>query len=111
YENKQLNHTSIRTVKRLLEHRRFVGKQVRGERGEPRKRNSAEGLVNAYKRETQRQKMIVKNARVCEAKLTLLVQAFAKLMADENFLNLLRAEGLATMPQFLADKIKPKLDL
>lgn len=39
----------------------------------------------------------------------LLIQAFTKLMTDENFLNLLRAEGLATMPQFLSDKITPNL--
>lgn len=109
YESKQLNHSSIRTVKRLIEHRRFAGKSIRGATRGSSNRTSAESLVNAYKRETQRQRMIIKKARLCEAKLTLLVQAFTKLMADENFLTLLRAEGLATMPQFLADKINGKV--
>jgi ParB family chromosome partitioning protein len=107
YKSGDLNEAAIRTVKRLIEQRRFMGKSVRGEaRG--RVRTSAEGLVTAYKRESQRQKMIVKKARICEAKLTILIEAFSKLIADEAFNNLLRAEGLRTMPQFLADKIEPK---
>jgi ParB family transcriptional regulator, chromosome partitioning protein len=104
YQAKKLNQASIRIVRRLLDHRRFIGKAVRGKSASKQK-TSADSMVSAYKREAQRQKMIVRKARVCDAKLTLLTQAFTKLMADENFLNLLRAEGLSTMPQFLSDKI------
>jgi hypothetical protein len=38
-------------------------------------------------------------ARVCEAKLMFVVTALDKLMADENFVTLLRAEALDTMPK------------
>ena len=99
YEAKQLNYTSIRAVKRLMDQRRNLGKQ-RGSKGRrpPTRFTSADSLVNAYRRESERQKLMVKKARVCEAKLLFLVTALRKLMADENFLNLLRAEALATMP-------------
>lgn len=108
YETKEANISQIKAIRRLIEHRRFAGKSIRGNtRG--KQATSAESMVNAYKRETQRQKTIVKRARFCEAKLTLIITAFSKLMADENFLNLLRAEGLATMPHFLAEKINAKL--
>ena len=71
-------------------------------------RTSAEGLVNAYRRESQKQKLMIKKARVCEAKLLFVVTAFSKLMANEHFVTLLRAEGLATMPKDIWDKIVEK---
>jgi ParB family transcriptional regulator, chromosome partitioning protein len=107
YEGGELNQSAIRTIKRLIEQRRFLGKAVRGVT-RVRGKTSADGMVNAYKRESQRQKMIVKRARICEGKLTILTQAFAKLLADEAFNNLLRAEDLRTMPQYLADKLESK---
>lgn len=109
YENKQLNQVSIRVVKRLIDQRHFLGKE-RGSRGRiSRKgRTSADGLVNTYKRESQRQKLLIRKAKICEARLVFITTAFTKLIADENFLTLLRAESLATMPKHLADKITAK---
>ena len=103
YENKQLNYLSIRTVKRLIEQRRLIGKQ-RGGLARSGK-TSAESLVSAYRRESQRQKLMVKKARVCDARLTFVVTGFNKLMADEHFVTLLRAESLATMPKYLWAKL------
>jgi ParB family chromosome partitioning protein len=48
----------------------------------------------------------VKTAKICEAKLIFVVNAVKRLIADENFVNLLRAEQLATMPDYLAARIK-----
>ena len=108
YENKQLNYLSIRTVKRLIEQRRLIGKQ-RGGRGLARQgKTSVESLVNAYRRESQRQKLMVKKAKVCDARLGFIVTAFNKLLADEHFVTLLRAESLATMPKYLWSKLSPK---
>lgn len=108
YESKQLNQFSIRTVTRLIGQRRFAGKS-RGGQTEHRKRiTSAESLVNAYKRESQRQKVMIKKAKIGEAKLVFIVRAFDKLLADAHFVTLLRAEGLATMPKYLSDKLSGK---
>ena len=106
YENKQLNHSSIRTVKRLIEQRRLIGK-LRGGGTRPSTKTSAESLVNAYRQESQRQKLMVKKARLCDARLTFVLTAFSKLLADENFVTLLRAENLATMPKYLWSKLTP----
>ncbi|MCL4785367.1 MAG: ParB N-terminal domain-containing protein [Verrucomicrobia bacterium] len=110
YEKKQLNQCSIRTVKRLIDQRRFVGKQRDHDRGKKKPRTSAESLINTFKRESQRQKLLVKKARVCEARLTIIVTAFGRLLADENFVNLLRAESLADIPKYLHEKLaaRPK---
>jgi ParB family chromosome partitioning protein len=103
YESKQLNQASIRTVKRILEQRRCLGKSLTAPY-EQRKRTlrTTEGMVNAFRKESQRQRAMVKKARLCEAKLLILVTAFKRLIADENFVLLLRAEGLISMPKCLA---------
>lgn len=109
YETKQLNQVSIRTVKRLIDQRRFIGKQRdAGTRVSRKKLTSAESLVNAYRRESQRQKLMIRKARICDAKLVFIVTAFTRLLADENFVNLLRAESLSTMPKYLWTKLGTK---
>jgi ParB family transcriptional regulator, chromosome partitioning protein len=105
YEGKQLNYASIRTVKRLLDQRRFVGKEREANSRARKQRTSADSLVNTFKRESQRQKLLVRKARVCEATLLVVVTAFGRLLGDENFVTLLRAEGLAEMPSYLNDKV------
>ena len=106
YESKQLNFASIRVVKRLMDQRRFAGKQRDNENNRTRRHlTSAESMVNAYRRESQKQKLAIKKARICEGRLSFVVAAFNKLLADENFVTLLRAEGLMTMPKCLWEKL------
>jgi ParB family chromosome partitioning protein len=106
YESKQLNQASIRTVKRLIEQRRCLGKTLKTPYDGARKNlRTTEGMVNAFRKESQRQRVMVKKARVCEAKLLILSAAFKRLMSDENFVLLLRAEGLTSMPKCLAQMI------
>jgi len=103
YEAGQLNQFSIRTLRRLLEQRRMLGKKpCRGPKKSPGM--TADGFVSAYQREMQRQKSFIRNARVYDARLVFLVSAFRQLIKDDNFTNLLKAEGLLTMPKYLADK-------
>lgn len=67
---------------------------------------SAEALVRAYRQEADRQKLFVKKARLTENHLLFVVSALKKMFQDENFLTLLRAEGLETLPGYLADRIQ-----
>ena len=52
--------------------------------------------------------MLIKKAQVCEAKLLFVLTAFGKLLGDENFVNLLRAEGLADMPKCMHDRVNER---
>ena len=109
YEEKKLNHVSIRVVKRLIDQRRFLGKQRNPSDRNPQKSwNTSERLVKTFKRESQRRKVFIRKAKICEEKLAFVVTAFNKLLADEYFLTLLRAESLATMPQYLWAKLDRK---
>ena len=109
FETKQLNYLSIRTVKRIIDQRRFAGKQRDSNSRPGRNRlTSAESLVNAYRRESQKQKLIVRKAKICDAKLVFIITAFDKLLSDENFVTLLRAESLSSMPKYLWTKLGAK---
>ena len=107
YESKKLRGKKLFIARRLIEQRKSKGKALRRGISHKRKKNiSADALVRAYKQETGRLKQMVKKANLCEARLLFVVSAMKKLYADENFLNLLRAESLDTLPQYLADKIR-----
>ncbi len=105
FESKDLNQFAIRTVKRLIDQRRFVGKGRDTDADKKKSRTNADSLINAFKRESQKQRLMVKKARLCDAKLVITVTALGKLLGDENFFNLLRAESLADIPQYLQDKL------
>ena len=105
YQKKEVNQASIKVINRLIEQRRFLGKRISPGGGHKKLGQSAESMVSAYRRECDRQKLLVKKARICESKLLVLVTAFKELVRDEDFINLLRAEGLATMPTFLSEML------
>ena len=109
FESKQLNRISIRVVKRLIDQRRFLGKDhVASE--QPNRRagggSSSKRLVKVFKRESQRQQTLVRKAKLTEARLVFITTAFNKLLADEDFGTLLRAESLASIPQSLWSRLE-----
>jgi len=106
YEKKDMTQSSLSTFRRLLEQRRCFGKSYADDtKTRARRRTTAEGLVAAYKKETQLQGLLVEKAEACETRLLSIVAAFKALFADENFITLLRAEDLDTLPKFLAGHI------
>ena len=107
YESKKLRGRKLINVRRLIEQRKSKGKALRrGISLKGKKDISAGAIVRAYTQETERLKQMVKKAKLCEARLFFIVSAMKRLYADENFINLLRAEAMYTLPQYLADKIK-----
>ena len=107
YEDKTLRGRKLLAVRRLIEQRKTNGK---GRKTSAHKQTgglpSAESLVSVYRQEADRQKFLVKKARLTENRLIFVVSALKKLFRDENFLTLLRAEGLETLPEYLAQKIQ-----
>lgn len=100
YEDKSLRGQKLATVRRLIQERMSKGKDVKiGGGKKQRTRPSKEALLNAYKVETQRQKLMVKKARLTEGRLLVILSALKSLLRDENFITMLRAEKLDTMPK------------
>jgi ParB family chromosome partitioning protein len=106
YKDGLLRGKKLLLAKRLVEQRQRRGKAVlRGGPGAPRSHMSSVGLVRAYEKEADRQRLMIKKAEITQNRLLFVVEAMRQLLADENFVTLLRAEGLATMPRPLADLI------
>jgi ParB family chromosome partitioning protein len=106
YQQGLLRGKKLLIAKRLVEQRQRRGKAVRrGALKGARSRMSSDALVRAYKREADRQRLMIKKAEVTQNRLLFVVEAMRQLLADENFVTLLRAEGLATMPRPLADLV------
>jgi ParB family chromosome partitioning protein len=106
YQDGVLRGKKLLVAKRIVEQRQRRGKAVRrgGPQG-PRSRMSSEALVRAYEREADRQRLMIKKAEITQNRLLFVVEAMRQLLADENFVTLLRAEGLSTMPRPLADLV------
>lgn len=106
YEKKEMTQKTLTAFKRVVEQRKFFGRggSLRAKNGV--KKTSVDSMVLAYKRESQRQRLLVKKAKICEVRLLAISAAFNLLVGDEDFVNLLRAEGLTTMPKFLSERAK-----
>ena len=105
YETGKLRGKQLLAARRVIERRQTLGRSVA--RGTPRMRVgvSTASLVRTYQKEVERQRLMVKKAEISQQRLLFVVGAFRQLLADENFTNLLRAEGLNTLPKYLADKV------
>ena len=108
YEKKAIPGNQILAIRRIVELRNVKGKGMdRTARApsQPKKRVTAESLVRAYRKETERQKLLVKKAAVSQSRLLFVINALRRLFADEHFVTLLRAEALLTLPRPLAERI------
>jgi len=108
YESGELRGKQLMEVRRIIEKRKVLGRSV--SKNLPRKQAepSASSLVRTYRREVERQKLMVKKAAFVEQCLLFVIEAMRQLLADENFVNLLRAEGLDTLPKYLSEQVWSK---
>jgi len=105
YESGKLRGKQLMEVRRIIEKRQTLGRTV--SKATPRKRadTSTSSLVRTYQREVERQKLMVKKAEFVQQRLLFVIGALRQLLADENFVNLLRAEGLDTLPKYLSERV------
>lgn len=103
YESKEMTQKSFTSFKRIVDQRKNLGRGYSGSRSGRVHRTTAESLVRAYKHEAQRQRLMVKKAKICEARLRSVSAALKKLVRDEDYVTLLRAEKMESMPKFLAE--------
>jgi ParB family chromosome partitioning protein len=107
YENKTLRGRKLLTVRKIIEQRKTKGKRLnQGHKPKEERAPTAEALVRVYRQEADRQKDTVRKARVTENRLLFIVTALKEVFQDENFVTLLRAEKLETLPAYLAERIQ-----
>jgi len=108
YEKKLLRGHKLITARRLIEQRRRRGKGIKiNGNGQRRERPlSSNALVRAYREDVDRKRLLIKKAGTTRDRLIFVTEAVRKLLVDENFVTLLRAEGLDTLPRNLADRMQ-----
>ena len=106
YEKKLLRGRKLMTAKRLIEQRRRRGKgfKIGGQKREQPLSSTA--LIRAYREDVDRKRVLIRKADSTRDRLIFVTEAMRKLFAEDNFVTLLRAEGLDTLPRNLADRIQ-----
>ena len=109
YESKNLRGKQLLKARRLIQVRRVVGKSMRyGRRKNTKEAMNSDTLMQAYKRESSKQRMLVHKAKVCETRLLFIASALKQLFADQGLMAILQAAKLVALPQFLADHFAKK---
>lgn len=106
YERKAIPGNQVLAIRRIVEQRNASGKASnKGPDAVKRKKVTADALVRAYRRETDRQKQLIRKASLAQRRLLFVVNALQRLLADDHFRTLLRAERLTTLPGPLAERL------
>lgn len=107
YEEKAIPGNQVLAIRQIIEQRNNTGKRLhsRGAKQRYSKPVTSEALIMAYQRETERQRLLVKRATLTQSRLMFVGNALKRLLADDHFVALLRAEGLSTLPTALAERI------
>lgn len=106
YEKKTIPGNQIIAIRRIIDQRNNNGRGLSGSRNTKSKRQvTADALIRTYRRETDRQKLLVKRATLAQSRLIFVVNALRRLLADEHFSTLLRAEDMHTLPRPLVDRL------
>lgn len=106
YESGTLKGTQLIHARKIIERRLNLGRSI-SKSVTPRKTDlTPSALVRTYQKEVDRQKNIVRKADIVHQKLLIIVSSLQRLLLDENFITLLRAEGMATLPKYIYDRIE-----
>jgi ParB family chromosome partitioning protein len=107
YEAGSIPGNQIVAIRRIVEQRNLTGKGLHSvnRRTQARKSVTPTALIRAYRKEADRQKLIVRKATLAQERLLFVVNALRSLLSDAAFLNLLRAEDLSTLPRPLAERV------
>lgn len=106
YERGTLPGNQVLAIRRIIEQRNLTGKTIHSKASPQRqvKKVTANSLIRAYRKETQRQNLLVKKASLTQSRMLFITTALKSLLEEEQFVSLLRAESLHTLPKPLAQR-------
>lgn len=105
YETNQLRGGKLMAAKRLVQARLQYGKGAPSVDRKSRRSLSVESLIQTYQNDVEKKQVLLRKATATRNELMFITEALRKLLNDENFVTLLRAEGLATIPKNLTDRL------
>lgn len=104
YEKGDLRGDKLRSARRVIS-QRLAKLRKAGKIAQTRRKLTGEALVREYKDRMREQRQLVKKANLTKERLLLLTSAIRRLLEDEHFTTLLRAESLVDMPEQLAVRL------
>jgi ParB family chromosome partitioning protein len=105
YERGELRGARLKAARNLVAKR--AAKQQETGRGPRMKREvTKDSLVRDYQQQVREQKALIRKAAMTRDRLLLMSSAMKSLLADELFVTLLHNEGLADMPEQLAQRVR-----
>lgn len=107
YETGALRGQQLLQARKIIESRQVLGPSVATGSKRRRVDVTTSSLIRTYQKEVARQKLMVKKAEFTQQRLLFVTGALRQLLSDENFSTLLRAEGLDTLPKYLAERVWP----
>ena len=105
YATGQLRGKKLAAARRLIA-KRIERRQKEGKDEEVRRKVTGNMLVQVYKQRVREQKALIAKAEHAKERLLLVTSVMRQLLGDENFVTLLRAEGVIDMPK----QLKMRLD-
>jgi ParB family chromosome partitioning protein len=104
YEKGDLRGAKLAMARRIIA-MRLAKERVTGQKSPNKQRHSAESLVEEYEQHIQRQRSAISRLNAVSHRLLILSTAMGRLLTDENYVTLLRAESIQTIPKHLAERI------
>ena len=107
YEEKLLRGQRLMAAKKLIEQRRRRGK---GYKTGPRRVDgtaiSSNALLRAYRQDVDRKKVLIRKSNTTKSRLVFVLEALRKLLAEHDFVSILEAEKLDTLPKNIAMRLQ-----
>lgn len=103
YEQNIIRGNKLPQIQKLLEVRKHSGKAIRSMQSH--KKLTPLDLSKIYEQEINRKMLLVRKANKVESTLIFVTECFRRLLKDNNFMNLLKAESLEKLPQFILEKV------
>jgi ParB family chromosome partitioning protein len=106
YENGELNANQLITAQKLIDRRKYCGKDLKPQSKQKIQLSSKEDLVALYENDLKHKRGLVAKSNQIKQTLLFAKAAFNILIHDINFINQLKAEGCADFPQRLDNFLK-----
>jgi ParB family chromosome partitioning protein len=107
YEEKLLRGQRLMAAKKLIEQRRRRGKDYKtGPRRVDGTSISSNALLRAYRQDVDRKKILIRKSNSTKSRLVFILEALRKLLAEPDFVTMLGAEKLDTLPKNIALRLQ-----
>jgi len=100
YETNLISAKGLNFVHNFMAHRKMYGKHIKSN-GSSYRPLRGKDLAKAYEDECARLEYLIQKADLTEFRLNYVEKTLKTMLKDDNFINLLRAENLDTLPKYI----------